>query len=99
MSKPGVPACLDCAACCQVFGIVEIDPVEDLVPRQLTTRTELGYRRMQTVGFRCVCLQPDWRCSIYDQRPRVCRNLRRGMRLCQMAVSQLALLETVNGVM
>lgn len=76
--------CKKCGCCCRAFGIVEIAD-NDLTPLYLTTSTELGYRRMKTFGFRCICLDEDMSCGIYEQRPSVCRNFNAGGELCHLA--------------
>lgn len=79
--------CLDCGACCRVFGVVEINQNDD-VPSELRVQTELGYERMVTVDFVCVCLCLNNQCSIYDKRPAVCRLFQVGGNLCEMARRQ-----------
>ena len=82
----GQEPCLRCSACCQVFGIYELCE-GDNVPAYLTAETELGYRRMKTHGFHCCCLD-DHTCTIYEDRPAVCRLFQPGSELCKMARAQ-----------
>lgn len=79
--------CLKCGACCRVFGIVEVEGDDDM-PWWLTVPTELGYRRMRTAGFTCVCLCKDNRCCMYHCRPEVCKRFAPGSELCKMARKQ-----------
>jgi Fe-S-cluster containining protein len=76
--------CLLCGACCSAFGVVEVFP-EDEMPDSFTTATEMGYRRMRTNGFTCICLTEDKACDIYENRPQACRRFEPGGELCQMA--------------
>ena len=93
-----LPDCLACAACCKAFGIVEITDADIQVPIELTAITELGYRRMITIGFDCICLQPDNKCSIYERRPRICHSLMRGGELCKMAIEQMGRIQGRRGI-
>ena len=81
--------CLRCGACCRAFGIVEIADC-DQISEDLTAATELGYARMKTDGFVCCCLK-DNICTIYDNRPIVCRKFTPHSDLCKMARVQVGL--------
>jgi len=74
------------AACCRRFGIIEVTPHDTQVPADLTQETELGYRMMKLKPgtFECVALQGN-RCSIYENRPTVCRLFKMGGDLCALA--------------
>lgn len=80
--------CFDCGVCCRVFGVVEVTAGDVRVPVEFTEETELGYRRMRTVGFACVCLGVGNRCLIYGCRPRVCVDFVRGGKLCLLAIEE-----------
>lgn len=84
-----IPECLDCGACCKVFGIVEVEMSDICAHKDLVVSCELGYCRMKTNGFHCIALQHDNKCSIYETRPVVCRRLQRGGELCKMAIEQM----------
>ena len=77
--------CLSCAACCRVFGVVEVSP-QDRIPLPLIMDTELGYKTMKVkpYTFECVCLDGN-KCSIYENRPDVCRKFEVGGFLCKLA--------------
>lgn len=80
--------CNRCGACCKAFGIVEVasgDNIQD----ELTLNTELPYRIMKTNDFVCVCLKEDNFCSIYENRPAVCKIVEPGGTICKMAREHL----------
>ena len=83
-----IPECQDCGACCisSVPDYVELmprDEVPDIMVRMIT-----GFPFMRMVGRpvgRCVALCVDgarYSCSIYRQRPMVCREFERGGPRC-----------------
>ena len=80
-----LPACVTCAKCCHL--LVELTPFVDRVPDDLVVEHE-GVRCMDQRGDgACVALDPLTRlCTIYDQRPQVCRDFNRGDSLCRRAV-------------
>jgi Fe-S-cluster containining protein len=79
--------CLDCAACCKVFGIVES---EGSSMHEYTMDHGLGYLTMQIKwDGSCICLLSDNRCLIYDDRPSVCRTLTPGSYWCEYAREQM----------
>lgn len=64
------PPCQDCAgACCTQKGSIEISIKPDEKDRYLLD--ENGNIRMQ--DGRCIYLQSDFQCSIYDSRPTICQ--------------------------
>lgn len=74
--------CKACGACCdhpEPWSIVDLD-LEDLdrVPLEMTVPSWGQRVKMARVGNRCVALigtvGVDARCSIYSNRPNVCRN-------------------------
>jgi Fe-S-cluster containining protein len=53
-------------------------------------------------GIKCIHLQEDYSCGIYDQRPEVCRNLLAEELVCgksrEEALSILSRLESASGI-
>ncbi len=80
--------CLACGACCrEAYSIVPVgwrDPVRKQHPNLITCRD--GRLEMQRSGTRCAALEgPDggpFRCVIYLDRARVCRDFEAGGRHC-----------------
>ena len=80
--------CLDCGACCSCVEVQLADG--DAPPIQFV---DLAHRRMRIVPLtdgRCVALAGEVgrrgiRCGCYDQRPRVCREVKRGDPMCLAA--------------
>ncbi|MEW5904343.1 MAG: YkgJ family cysteine cluster protein [Pseudomonadota bacterium] len=74
--------CVSCGACCAHFRIMlypdEVAPLGG-VPREMTTSVGGAFCMQGTDSFppRCVALEGEVglavRCTIYDQRPLVCR--------------------------
>lgn len=81
-----LPACAGCGSCCHL--VVELMPGDDDVPEAFVVE-HAGVRCMEQHGDgACVALDPITRlCTIYDQRPQVCRSLRRGDSLCRKALA------------
>lgn len=81
-----LPACAGCGKCCHL--LVELDPLIDDVPEEFVVEHE-GVRCMDQHGDgACVALDGVTRlCTIYDRRPRVCRDFKRAEALCRRAVS------------
>jgi len=82
--------CLMCGSCCRVFGIYELT-ARDLkkIDSQLVQKCHL-YKNgaiMRTIGFSCVALKNN-KCTIYSNRPSVCRRFLPHSNLCQMARRQ-----------
>ena len=80
-----LPACTDCAKCC--YMVVEINPGDLQVPEELIVEHS-GVRCMDQRGNgACVALDLLTRhCTIYEQRPQVCRDFARGESLCRRQV-------------
>jgi Fe-S-cluster containining protein len=82
--------CKRCGACCRVWGIYEVTASDMArVPERLRKRCSLypGCHMMRTRGFACAALRARG-CSIYEDRPAVCRRFRPGSELCRMAREQ-----------
>lgn len=79
-----LPLCVSCGNCCHL--LVELSPRDD-VPDVLVVEHG-GLRCMEQRGDgACVALDPITRlCTIYERRPQVCREFRRGDPLCRRAV-------------
>jgi Fe-S-cluster containining protein len=81
-----LPPCAGCGNCCHL--LVELQPgVDDHVPEALIVEHS-GVRCLDQNGDgACVALDPITRlCTIYEQRPQVCRDFNRGDSLCRRAV-------------
>ncbi len=76
-----VPLCAGCGRCCHLT--VELGPNDD-VPEQFVVSYE-GVRLMDQHGNgACVALDPATRlCTIYEQRPAVCRAFEHGSERCR----------------
>ena len=81
-----LPACAGCAKCCHL--LVELTPFVDDVPEEFVVEHD-GVRCMDQRGDGgCVALDSVTRlCTIYDQRPQVCRDFNRGESLCRRAIA------------
>lgn len=72
--------CMACGACCREgFHVVPVEPDEPLqkVGAHLLVRDDQGAHVPRPLG-KCAALTsgkgPPWTCSVYDNRPRACRN-------------------------
>lgn len=75
----------DCATCggkCCAGWAVEIVPTQDSVPINLTKWDPLLGTIMRERNGACIALK-NGRCSIYDQRPGVCRDFKLNGSDCQ----------------
>lgn len=86
LPRPGIDASVQCdacdAICCRLTVVVTPD---DPVPRHLTTRTREGLTVMERdeEGW-CVAVDSvHMGCSIYSQRPDVCRRFAMGGPYCR----------------
>jgi uncharacterized protein len=77
-----LPACVGCGQCCHL--LVELDPLLDNVPEELVVE-HAGVRCLEQRGDgACVALdRVTRRCTIYAERPQVCRDFQRGEGLCR----------------
>lgn len=101
----GALDCLDCGACCrEAYHAVEVgprDPFLRLHPERVTRDPENGgravVRRVPTpTGTRCGCLGDppagdDYRCTVYADRPRTCRDFEQGSVNCVEARRRVGL--------
>ncbi len=81
-----IPACAGCGKCCHL--LVELTPgVDDGVPEDYVVEHS-GVRCMDQQGDgACVALDTVTQlCTIYELRPQVCRDFRRGEALCRRTV-------------
>ncbi|MEO6001875.1 MAG: YkgJ family cysteine cluster protein [Opitutus sp.] len=81
-----IPACAGCGTCCRL--LVELGP-SDVVPEELVATHE-GIRCMDQDGDgTCVALDRATKlCTIYEQRPSVCRTFERGSGLCRRVLER-----------
>jgi hypothetical protein len=87
--------CLSCGACCgPAYDVVEVsprDPVRTAAPA-LLERREGRWQVRRAPGNRCAALREDsLHCTIYEHRPRCCRELERGGPHCLWARRRLGL--------
>jgi Fe-S-cluster containining protein len=87
ISPDGLPACAGCGICCHL--VVELAPGDDNVPEEFVVEHD-GVRCMEQRGNgACVALDAVTRlCTIYDRRPKACRDFQRGETLCRKAVAR-----------
>jgi uncharacterized protein len=85
-----LPACAGCGSCCHL--VVELTPGIDDVPEELVVEHS-GVRCMDQRGSgACVALDPLTRlCTIYERRPKTCRDFKRAEALCLKAVERFGL--------
>ncbi|MEO7599734.1 MAG: YkgJ family cysteine cluster protein [Opitutus sp.] len=85
-----VPACAGCGTCCRL--LVELQP-GDAVPEEFVVEHS-GLRCMDQDGDgTCVALDRVTKlCTIYEQRPAVCRIFARGSGLCRSVLTRYGLL-------
>ncbi len=79
-------SCETCGACCKGWpiGLDESDNIpEHMVYKP---RNEMLLVKVDGVN-QCVALGPDNRCTIYENRPKTCRNFKRGSLNCQAALA------------
>ena len=83
----GVPLCAGCGVCCHLT--VELGPDDASVPAALTAEYD-GVRYMDQLGNgACVALDPATRlCTIYAQRPAVCRSFERASERCRAVLER-----------
>ena len=88
-----IPACAGCGTCCRL--LVELAPADE-VPERYVVQHE-GIRCMDQEGDgTCMALDPVTKlCSIYEQRPAVCRAFSRGGSLCRQVLFRYKKLEGV----
>jgi Fe-S-cluster containining protein len=91
----GLPPCTECGVCCffedpRYVMLFEGD-LERLGERaEELTHWIRGRCFMRTSEGHCIALRKDgsrWLCSIYDQRPTLCREFSRGCDVCHAAVA------------
>jgi hypothetical protein len=71
--------CLACGACCrEAYHTVEVGPRDPFVRAhpELLHRLD-GRLHVLREGPRCACLGADYRCVVYADRPRTCRDFER----------------------
>lgn len=84
---PNTFGCRRCGCCCKIGFLIEIFP-EDNVPEHLTeTVFEDGKPIKAMKGSRevCVAFDEEKGCTIYNQRPTVCREFVPNNSSCQVA--------------
>jgi uncharacterized protein len=85
-----LPACAGCGSCCHL--VVELVTGVDDVPEAFVVEHS-GVRCMDQRGNgACVALDSSTRlCTIYERRPKACRDFNRGEALCLKALARFAL--------
>ncbi len=85
--------CLSCGACCrEAYHAVEVsrrDRFVRLHPELLEVVD--GRLNVRRAGPRCGCLGEDYRCSVYADRPKTCRDFERGGENCLEARRRVGL--------
>jgi Fe-S-cluster containining protein len=81
-----LPACAGCGRCCH--QVVELVEGVDHMPEKFVVEHD-GVRCMEQRGDgACVALHPVTRlCTIYEDRPQVCREFERGSELCRRVLA------------
>jgi Fe-S-cluster containining protein len=86
--------CLTCGACCrEAYHAVELHP-NDRFARRHPDRVGRQDGRLvvpRTAANWCSCLGPDYRCAVYDDRPRTCRDFEKGGEHCREARRRVGL--------
>jgi Fe-S-cluster containining protein len=84
-----LPACAGCGSCCHL--VVQLTPGIDDIPGWLTVEHDGVACMDQRGNGACVALDPLTRlCTIYERRPKTCRDFARGEALCRRTVSNAA---------
>jgi uncharacterized protein len=83
-----LPVCAGCGRCCHL--VVELNPGTDVIPEDLVA-SHYGVRCMGHRGNgACVALHPVTNlCTIYEHRPKACRDFEWGSSLCRKAIAGL----------
>lgn len=92
----GLPSCTECGFCCffddpRYVMLFEGD-LERLGERADSLTVWIAGRVfMRSEAGHCIALRQDgarWLCSIYEQRPRLCREFERGCETCHAVVAE-----------
>lgn len=92
--------CQTCGACCrEAYGVVEISPRDPFVKKHpsLVVLREDGRRELGRIGNRCAHLgggatpTDPYACSVYEDRPRTCRDFTLGSDHCLTARRRVGL--------
>ena len=95
-SDDDLPECTACGVCCFFDDPRYVMVFEEDEPRLGALASELtvfiaGRRYMKAVDGHCIALRREgmhWLCSIYEQRPRLCREFARGIPTCRENVAE-----------
>jgi Fe-S-cluster containining protein len=91
--SPSVPECLECGACCfnktGCYVLVRAPDHERLGPhaeRLVEEVPPLAFMRMADGHCAALNVDPElgWFCSVYEVRPRICREFERGSPECAL---------------
>jgi hypothetical protein len=84
--------CMTCGACCrEAYDTVDVSArAAAAIPPSLIERRD-GRLQLRRAGDRCAALDGHYACSIYDARPRSCRDFERGGRHCLDARKKVGL--------
>jgi Fe-S-cluster containining protein len=81
-----LPACAGCGICCHL--VVELVSGIDDVPDEMVVEHDGVFCMEQRGNGACVALDPVTHlCTIYERRPKTCRDFERGKPLCRNAVA------------
>jgi hypothetical protein len=75
-------SCRQCGACCATKGmplgplVRDVDGGVRFGPGYTYTRADDGLLYLRKIGRRCALLGPDNRCTVYNDRPIMCRDWR-----------------------
>ena len=88
--------CADCGACCrEAYHAVEFEPRDPFLRRHPEVLiVEEGRTILPRPDGRCVCLEGEiggFRCRLYQDRPRTCRDFTLGSRNCYEARRRVGL--------
>ena len=88
-------SCLGCKGCCTNMGVNILDSEDILFPIEMTQTTitpkgrPLRWMKRKTNG-ECIALDSDTgHCTIYSDRPQVCKDFERGLQDCLDALGRL----------
>jgi len=83
-----LPPCAGCGSCCRL--VVQLTAGIDEVDGRFVVEHDGVPCMDQRGNGECVALDPATRlCTIYESRPKTCRDFNRGEALCRMAIARI----------